>query len=59
MGHIVKAKADLALRTPTEFDGRSSGYAGDSVVDEAGGSVQMGFRIARIEAGGHVDAHVH
>ncbi len=59
MGHIVKAKADLALRTPTEFDGRSSGYAGDPVVDEAGGSVQMGFRIARIEAGGHVDAHVH
>ena len=59
MTHIVKAGADLDLATPVEFEGRSKGYAGDAVVDERGGSVQMGFRIARLEAGGHVDAHVH
>ena len=59
MSHIVKKTGDRAYRTPEEFDGRSSGYTGDAVVDEAGGSVQMGFRIARLEAGGQVDAHVH
>ncbi|MGH2672052.1 MAG: cupin domain-containing protein [Actinomycetota bacterium] len=59
MGHIVKHAVDLDHRTPVEFEGRSKGYTGDSVVDERGGSVQMGFRVARIEAAGHVDAHVH
>ena len=59
MAHIVKHAAKLEHRTPVEFEGRSKGYAGDSVVDERGGSVQMGFRLARIDAAGHVDAHVH
>jgi quercetin dioxygenase-like cupin family protein len=59
MAHIVKKKADLAYRTPAEFEGRSAGYTGDPVVDEGSGSVQMGFRVARIEAGGHVNSHVH
>jgi quercetin dioxygenase-like cupin family protein len=59
MGHIARPKTDLLYRTPTEFEGRSSGYTADAVVDEAAGSVQMGFRLARIEAGGSVDAHVH
>jgi len=59
MGHIVKHAADLDQRTPAEFEGRSKGYTGDSVVDEVGGSVQMGFRVARLEPGGHADAHVH
>jgi quercetin dioxygenase-like cupin family protein len=59
MDHIVKHAADVDHRTPVEFEGRSKGYTGDSVVDERGGSVQMGFRVARIEAAGHVDAHVH
>ncbi len=59
MAHIVRGKADLDFRTPPEFEGRSAGYTGDSVVDEAGGSVQMGFRIARLEPGGSVDSHVH
>ena len=36
--------------------GRSTGYTGDAVVDEAGGSVQMGFRVARLDAGGTVDS---
>src|SRR5688572_33399816 len=59
MTHIVKHAAELDHRTPVEFEGRSKGYAVDSVVDERGGSVQMGFRLARIETAGHVDAHVH
>jgi quercetin dioxygenase-like cupin family protein len=57
--HIVKTTADLVHRTPPAFEGRSKGYAGDDVVDESGGAVQMGFRVARLEAGGNVDAHVH
>lgn len=59
MAHIVRKTADLAYRTPDAFEGRSAGYTGDPVVDERGGSVQMGFRLARIEAGGHVEGHVH
>lgn len=59
MAHIVKRTADLQYRTPPEFEGRSKGYAVDAVVDERGGSVQMGFRVARLEPGGQVDAHVH
>jgi quercetin dioxygenase-like cupin family protein len=59
MAHVVRAKADLEFATPPEFEGRSSGYTGDFVVDEPGGSVQMGFRVARLDAGGSVDAHVH
>ncbi len=58
MAHIVRLRTDLDLRTPAEFEGRSTGYSGEAVVDEAGGSVQMGFRIARLDAGGTVDAHV-
>ena len=59
MAHIVKTTADIVYQTPSEFEGRSKGYTGDTVVDERGGSVQMGFRVARVEPAGHVDAHVH
>ncbi len=59
MAHIVRKRGDLAHRTPPEFEGRSTGYAGDAVVDERGGAVQMGFRLARLDPGGHADAHVH
>jgi quercetin dioxygenase-like cupin family protein len=59
MTHIVVHRDDLAYATPSEFDGRSLGYSGHSVVDEVGGAVQMGFRLARLEPGGSVDSHVH
>ena len=59
MAHIIRRKDDIVHRTPPEFDGRSSGYTGDAVADEGGGSVQMGFRIARLEDGGRVDSHLH
>lgn len=57
--HIVRTASSLSLETPAEFEGRSRGYAGDSIVDEPAGGVQMGFRVARLDPGGHVDAHVH
>ena len=59
MSHIVVTASDLRYVTPPEFDGRSVGYAGHSVVDEGGGAVHMGFRVARLEPGGTVDGHVH
>ncbi len=57
--HVVKKAAELDYTVPPEFEGRSSGYTRDNVVDEPGGGVQMGFAVARLEPGGHVDTHVH
>jgi quercetin dioxygenase-like cupin family protein len=59
MAHIVKARDELAFEIPPEFIGRSSGYTGDLVVNEDDGGVQMGFRVARLDAGGSVDTHLH
>lgn len=59
MTHIVKKLGDLAFAPPPEFTGRATGYTVDAVVDESGGSVQMGFRIAHLDGGGAVDTHVH
>jgi quercetin dioxygenase-like cupin family protein len=59
MTHIVKLAADFAYRVPPAFDGRSTGYSSQPIVDEAGGSVQMGFHVARLEPGGAVDTHLH
>ncbi len=57
--HIVKKAAELDYTVAPEFEGRSSGYTRDSVVDEPGGGVQMGFAVARLAPGGHVETHVH
>ncbi len=57
--HIVKLAVDHAYVVPDEFGERSVGYTRDDVVDEAGGAVQMGFAVARLDPGGHVDTHVH
>lgn len=57
--HIVKKAAELDYTVPPEFEGRAKGYTRDNVVDEPGGGVQMGFAVARLEPGGHVDTHVH
>lgn len=59
MAHIVKKVAELEYVVPPEFEGRSAGYTGDLVVDESGGAIQMGFRMARLEPGGRVDTHLH
>jgi quercetin dioxygenase-like cupin family protein len=57
--HIVKRASELVYATPSEFEGRSTGYTGDLAVHEDNGGVQMGFRLSRLEAGGHVDSHLH
>ncbi len=57
--HIVKKVADMVFETATELVGHSSGYTSDPVVSETSGSVQMGFRVSRLQPGGHVDTHVH
>ena len=57
--HIVKLGKDFEYEVPVEFVGRSRGYFGDSMIDEDGGAVQMGFRVARLDPGGTVDSHVH
>lgn len=57
--HIVKTSKDLDFEIPPEFAGHSLGYVGDSVVDEAGGSTHMGFRVSRLDDGGRVDTHLH
>lgn len=57
--HIVKKHTDLAFAAPAEFAGRSSGYTTAAAVDEPGGGVQMGFRLAHLDPGGWVGAHVH
>jgi quercetin dioxygenase-like cupin family protein len=59
MAHIVRHAADLRFDVPVEFAGRSEGYRVDGVVDEPGGGVQMGFRVATLEPAGSVRAHVH
>ena len=57
--HAVTLAKDLAFIAPPEFEGRSLGYVADAVVDERSGGVQMGFRVALLEPGGRVAAHVH
>jgi quercetin dioxygenase-like cupin family protein len=59
MAHIVKNVEDLVFGGSPEFAGRSTGYTVDFTVDEPGGAVQMGFRMARLAPGGAVDTHVH
>ena len=57
--HIVRTTADLDYRTPSEFEGRSEGYTTADIVDEPGGSTQMGFRMGRLDSGGDAVTHVH
>jgi quercetin dioxygenase-like cupin family protein len=57
--HIVTKKDEQNLEIPPEFLGRSSGYTRDDIVREENGSTQMGFAVARLDPGGHVETHVH
>ena len=57
--HIVKKAGDHDYQVPTEFHGRSHGYFGDRIVNEAAGAVQMGFQVSRLDPGGAVSHHVH
>jgi quercetin dioxygenase-like cupin family protein len=57
--HIVKKVADHHYQEPIEFQGRSRGYTGDRIVNEAEGAVQMAFQVSQLEGGGAVSHHVH
>lgn len=57
--HIVKLASELDYSTPVEFANKSVGYTAAPAVDEPSGAVQMGFRLARLEAGGTLDSHIH
>lgn len=57
--HVVKKMEELDFVTPSEYVDRSKGYTRDPVVAEAGGAVQMGFEVARLDPGGRVETHVH
>jgi quercetin dioxygenase-like cupin family protein len=57
--HIVRKSDELTFEPPAEFNRRCVGYSRDDVVNEARGSTQMGFAVAHLEAGGHVETHVH
>jgi quercetin dioxygenase-like cupin family protein len=59
MVHIVSKSDHLVFKAPPEFRKGSEGYTRDDVVNEAGGSTQMGFAVAKLSAGGSVAAHVH
>lgn len=57
--HIVKKAGDHDYQVPGGFQGRSEGYFGDGIVDEAAGAVQMGFQVSRLEPDGLVAGHLH
>ncbi|HET7847350.1 MAG TPA: cupin domain-containing protein, partial [Acidimicrobiia bacterium] len=57
--HIVKKLEDHEYQEPIEFQGRSQGYTGDRIVNEADGAVQMAFQVSRLDGGGAVSHHVH
>jgi len=57
--HIVKNAVDHDYQVPAGFQGRSSGYFGDPVVNEAAGAVQMGFQLSRLDPDGVVSQHLH
>ncbi len=57
--HIVKKVEDHAYLVPPEFEGRSTGYLGDLIVNEGNGGVQMGFQVSRLDPGGAVAHHLH
>lgn len=57
--HIVKKADGFVFSIPPEFVDRSTGYAVQSIVNEANGGVQMGFRVGRLDPGGDVSTHLH
>jgi mannose-6-phosphate isomerase-like protein (cupin superfamily) len=57
--HIVVSGNELVFDAPSEFEGHATGYLAAPVVDEPGGGVQMGFRVATLADGGEVEAHLH
>ena len=57
--HIVKKREELVYEVPPELAEHSTGYTTDSVVSEAAGATQMGFRVSRLADQGVIMTHVH
>jgi len=57
--HIVKKVEDHDYQEPSEFQGRSRGYRGDRIVNEAAGAVQTGFQLSLLDPDGAVPHHLH
>lgn len=57
--HLVRRADEADFAVPTEVEGRGAGFRRWSLVDDAAGSVHMGFGQSVLEPGGHVHAHVH
>jgi quercetin dioxygenase-like cupin family protein len=58
--HIVRHASESAYRTPSEFEGRSTGLQRWSMIDhETPGAVHTGFGVSELDAGGEIAAHLH
>jgi quercetin dioxygenase-like cupin family protein len=57
--HIVSRAADSTFAAPAGWARGAVGYRRRTIVDESSGSVQTGFGICELDAGGSLPAHVH
>jgi quercetin dioxygenase-like cupin family protein len=57
--HIVARAAEAAFAVPGGYASHSQGYTRWSVVDDAVGSVHMGFGVCALDAGGSIATHAH
>ena len=57
--HFVLRAGDGTFGVPDGFAERSTGFRRRAAVNEAAGSVHMGFGICELDAGGAIDWHVH
>lgn len=57
--HVVRRAAAAEYQVPPAYADHSEGYRRWSIVDDAAGSVHMGFGMCDLDAGGSVAAHVH
>jgi quercetin dioxygenase-like cupin family protein len=57
--YLVARAGDAGPLVPGPFAGRSQGFTRWAVVGEAAGAAHTGFGLCTLEAGGHLDAHVH
>ncbi|MCV0396616.1 MAG: cupin domain-containing protein [Rhizobiaceae bacterium] len=57
MAHYVARGADIKLFPA--YAGKSGGYRRNTVVDRKAGAVHTALGLSELDAGGHVDVHVH
>lgn len=57
--HYATSLAKLSNTTPAGYEAKSSGFGRKTYVDHSMGSVHMGTGICQLEAGGHIQHHLH